>query len=628
GSRYWLRRRRPAFERGVDMRSSLGLPDAYCDVFDRIESRGAAWLVAAGHVLLHAFDPPQKGDAAAAAAASDSSSSSMLCNDGQGAGGRRATSGEGCDGNRDEDEERREEQYRRLLENCLEPSWYEKKSEKTAATAVIEAVGGKAIPALTAALTRLANSSASATSSLLSSTRSAKNKSIGQASSLAVTVVSQAGSPDNNLQEQPRPSSTPTSPQTMTPLSLHSSPGTGRRRRSRSPSRRSHRQGGNRTGTRSPEKTRLQATTAVGPGGKTCAVCLRRSSPAAMCPKCGRRAAKALKDREGSRRARVILVPYGGHFGVGEADALQREGDAVKRWVRLLDDETGANFYHNVHYGSSVWKSGIELPKPAPVVKAARRRRKIGDGGGGVAVVGSPKSAASVPGSTTPPASGSPAARALPMERAATSPRAIGMAAPGSSIVDRRALLRKTKTAFSVASMAALRAAAGGTTKGGDNNNGEDDDNKGKNNGDDDDHEDDVNGTSSPRPIIKPAIKKPAAASSPASPSSPQRNASASPTAAAAASPGRNRVVVRDAGDSEPEVVLDAHRRIYPPFRLVSWEDVEAAAAAESAGLKGVSPRPGTGVSGRKSHSRGTPGDSAGSGRRPRLTTAVTKGGR
>ncbi|CAN0308904.1 unnamed protein product, partial [Ectocarpus sp. 8 AP-2014] len=633
GSRYWLRRRRPAFERGVDMQSSLGLPNAYCDVFDRIESRGAAWLVATGHLLLHAFDPPPRGDAAAA---SDSSSSSKLRNDGKGAGSWRATSGEGRDGGRGggdgrDDEERREEQYRRLLDNCLEPSWYEKKSEnKGATTTVIEAVGGKAMPSLTAALTRLTNSSTFATSSLLSGTRSANNNKIRQASSPAVTVP-QEGCPDNNLQAQPRPPSTPPSPQTMTPLSLPSSAGTGRRRRSRSPSRRSHRQGGNRTGTRSPAaNTRLPATAAVGPGGKTCAVCLRRSSPAAMCPKCGRRAAKALKDREGSRKARVILVPYGGHFGVGEADALQREGDSVKRWVRLLDDETGADFYHNVHYGSSVWKSGIELPKPAPAVKAARRRRKVGDGGGGVvAVVGSPKSAASVPRSTTLPAPGSPAAGALPMARAATSPRAIGMAASGS-IVHRTVLVRKTMTAFSVASVAALRAAAGGTANGGDNNDGEDDDSKSKNyDNDDDDNNGNVNkGTSSPRSIIKPAIKKTAAASSPASsPSPPQKNASAPPTAAPA-SPGRNRVVVRDAGDAEPEVVLDAHRRIYPPFRLVSWEEVEAAAvAAELAGMKGVSPRPGTGVSGRKSYSRGTSGDSAGRGRRTRLTTAATKGG-
>ncbi|CAM9660541.1 unnamed protein product [Ectocarpus sp. 12 AP-2014] len=629
GSRYWLRRRRPAFERGLDMRSSLGLPNAYCDVFDRIESRGAAWLVATGHVLLHAFDPPARGDAAAAA--SDSSSSSKLCNDGMGVGGRRATSGEGRDGDRGDDgrddEERREEQYRRLLDNCLEPPWYEKKIEKTAATTTaIEAVGGKAMPSLTATLTRLTKSSTSATSSLPSDTRSAKNKSIGRASSPAVTVP-QPGSPGGNLQAQPRPSPIPSSPQTMTPLSLPSSAGTGPRRRSQSPGRRSHRQGGNRTGTRSPAaNTRLPATTAVGLGGKTCAVCLRRSSPAAMCPKCGRRAAKALKDREGSRKARVILVPYGGHFGVGEADALQREGDSIKRWVRLLDDETGADFYHNVHYGSSVWKSGIELPKPAPVVKAARRQRKVGDAGGGVvAVVGSPNSAASVPRGTTPPAPGSPAARALPMARAATSPRAMGMAASGG-IVHRTALVRRTMTAFSAASMAALRAAAGGTANGGDSNDGEDDDRKSKNYDDDDSNSN--KGTSSPRPIIKPAIKKAAAVSSPASsPPPPQKNASASPTAAAA-SPGRNRVVVRDAGDAEPEVVLDAHRRIYPPFRLVSWEEVEAAAvAAELAGMKGVSPRPGTGMSGRKSYSQRTSRDSAGRGRRPRLTTAVTKGG-
>lgn len=92
GRRYWLRRRKPSSERGVDLQSSLGLPDAYSDLFDRIERRHDAWVVASGHVLLHTLERAR------------SSSRS--------AGGRL--------GDVDDTNDAR---YKQLLDNCLGPAW-------------------------------------------------------------------------------------------------------------------------------------------------------------------------------------------------------------------------------------------------------------------------------------------------------------------------------------------------------------------------------------------------------------------------------------------------------------------------------------------------------------------------
>lgn len=147
------------------------------------------------------------------------------------------------------------------------------------------------------------------------------------------------------------------------------------------------------TSARLTEKTHLSLRHGGGGGGgdatyatdapqTICAVCLSTLSRVAMCRACARRAAKALKDGQGWRQARVILVPYGHAFGVGEVGALERERDALRRWVQLHDDKTDAEFFYNVHYDSSVWKAAIDLPKPGPSRREGRRR-KGGSGGGG-----------------------------------------------------------------------------------------------------------------------------------------------------------------------------------------------------------------------------------------------------
>lgn len=112
---------------------------------------------------------------------------------------------------------------------------------------------------------------------------------------------------------------------------------------------------------------------------KPCAYCLTRLSPFIMCGKCGRRAARALKDARGSRPVRVLLERYGQPFGLKFPDALETEGDAVRRWVQLYDDQTGAHFFYNVHYDCSVWKGAIDLPK-REAARNGLRRRKGGPG--------------------------------------------------------------------------------------------------------------------------------------------------------------------------------------------------------------------------------------------------------
>lgn len=211
---------------------------------------------------------------------------------------------------------------------------------------------------------------------------------------------------------------------------------------------------------------------------KLCPICLKRSSRVAMCRKCGRRAAKALKDAKGSRLARVILVPYGNAFGVGELDALEGEGDSVRRWVRLFDDETGADFFYNVHYDSSVWKTAIELPKR----RDGRRRKRAG--GAGV-FGGAPSSA---PDNNTPPVS-----PAVPPKASSGQENTTARGTPGR---------------------------------------------------------------------LAPALKR-----------SPERSAV----------PARVVVVAEGEclGGPVPEMVLDAHKRLYPTFRLVSQEEVNGLAVGQ-----------------------------------------------
>lgn len=110
--------------------------------------------------------------------------------------------------------------------------------------------------------------------------------------------------------------------------------------------------------------------------GTPCAYCLTRRSPFVMCDKCGRRAARALKDARGSRQVRVLLEGYGEPFGLEFPDALEMEGDAVRRWTQLYDDQTGAQFFYNVYYDCSVWKGAIDLPKRETAQNGLRRRKE------------------------------------------------------------------------------------------------------------------------------------------------------------------------------------------------------------------------------------------------------------
>eukprot|EP00903_Cladosiphon_okamuranus_P017414 g16038.t1 len=588
GSRYWLRRRKPAPERGLIIRDLLGLPNAYHDVFDRIESRRDAWTVASGHILLHAVDPPPHTTATPAA---PSSSSSPKLGDnrsgGDQSGGRGGGESTGVDGEA-ERTRRYDERCRQLLDNCVPPPWYEAADEAASPTAVIGAVGEKIIPALTVALTRFKANARTPTSP----------KSAPTSPRLGGTTTTPSATKSGEERHAFVAAEGAPAPGGRASLSDRS-----RSRRSRSKSVRSR----SRSRSQTPSNNTVPASTAAPtPATKTCAICLRKSSPVALCRRCGRRAVKAFKDNHGSRRARVVLVPYGAFFGVGEPSALQREGDSVKRWVRLLDDETGAEFYYNAHYDSAVWKSGIDMPKPEPVAKIPRRR-KVGGGDGHIMVASPPNSGsyASLPSSPVAP---------LPTkntdEGAASAPRLTGTAAAAAAAgaiasagsIGRTAL-RNTQRIFSAASMAALHAATRGGTEG--NAPGG---SGGAGNG--------------PRATIKPALKLP---SSP-TPSSAQKTAA---TAAAASPPAAgvsvgHRVVLLMEGDGE--VVLDAHKRIYPPFRLISWEDGEKAAAAAAAAvtqvaMEGVTPGPGLGF-GRKNYARGgsaTPVDSGGG--RPSLAS-------
>lgn len=90
GSRYWLRRRKPAVDRGVDLGVSLGLSDAYHDIFDRIGSRRDAWAVATGQLLLRALE----------ARTMSSRSEGRSVEGGGGGGGKEGGGGRGTGGGR------------------------------------------------------------------------------------------------------------------------------------------------------------------------------------------------------------------------------------------------------------------------------------------------------------------------------------------------------------------------------------------------------------------------------------------------------------------------------------------------------------------------------------------------
>lgn len=570
-------------------------------------------MVASGHLLLHALNPPPIAVTARAAVDSDSSRSGRSTGS---RGGGKSQGGDG-DGGDDGVQEgsggvRYSEQCRQLLDNCLPPPWYNAAGDKPTSSRAIGEVAGKMAPALKLALTRLGVGAKS-------TTRAPVSRSMSELSNAASFGASN-GDTGENIKSTPAPTGPEQldDPQSLVAkLEIRTEENSGTTSGSSPAGRRSER---SRNRTRGPAATapcRSSPSSSPAPGApytKTCAICLRRTSPVAMCRKCGRRASKAFKDAQGSRQARVILVPYGAHFGVGEPDALEGEGDSVKRWVRLYDDESGADFYYNVYYDSSVWKSGVELPRPAQVVRTGRRRDKGGRGGGGTIIVGSPKSTSSVPGRTASPpgspmalpsaaagaaglAPGNPAAHSFVEGGTTSFPRSLtsrmtGLAAASGSGAGLTAL-RKTKTAFSAASMAALQAAGGTFASGTMANSG-----IGNN----------ASAAAPAGPIIKPAMKPPASPTSP--PASPKTTAAAFASRSAGASPSRgNRVVVvLSPGDTSPEVVLDAHKRIYPPFRLVSREDAEAAAGSMATGrareMEGVTPGKGHGFT-RTRSSRG-----------------------
>ncbi len=630
GSRYWLRRRKPAPERGLSIRTSLGLPDAYHDIFDRIEGRLHAWIVATGHLLLHALDPPPHAVAAASSAkvVDDTSGGS---GGGDGGGGRRGSKDDGEQRYR----ERYHERYGRLLDNCLRPPWH-KVDEKVAPT-MIGAVGGKMIPSLTVALSRFkASAKGGAPMSKLPSpaspvgggggvTGAGNNKPGGDGALVPLPPEQQPDDPSSLADDKEKAHTTPRSQAaSRTSPECHSDGSRGRRGHYRVRSGRSPSRGGG--GDASPSTSGgagavsapAGSSSSAAGGPKTCAICLRKPSPVALCRRCGRRAAKAFKDERGSRQALVLLVPYGAFFGVGEVSALGREGDAVGRWTRLFDDETGAHFYYNAHYDTSVWESEIELPKPAPPALKISRHRKGGGGGGVIVKASSPTSARP----TSPPASPAVGASAnesnqggptRPTRLVATSPTRLAATAAGEGRSSRavgRLGSQKSKTAFSTSSMAVLHEATRGSVRGGLHGSGGGGGGPGGGGG-----------------AIKPALK---AMTSSTSLSPPRKVAAALPSAPASPA-GRNKVVVLAAAEEAavPEIVIDAHKRMYPPFRLLSREDAQAAAAAAATaaagvavgGMEGVVPggrltlaSPRLTLAPRKSSSRGgsgTPGDSA-----------------
>lgn len=259
---------------------------------------------------------------------------------------------------------------------------------------------------------------------------------------------------------------------------------------------------------------------------KTCAVCLKRPSRVAMCRKCGRRAAKALKDAEGSRQARAILVPFGDAFGVLEADALEMEGDNVRRWVRLYDDEAGADFFYNVHFDSSVWRGDVELPKPKANPGTSRRRKS----GRGVKV--------SAPGDTPP----------LVDKKYETT------AASSST----PALLHKARTSSATATTSACTPTA---TSGGD---------RGRS-------------ALSSRGGGRATFAVGATAAGRLATPTTKKTSAGRPTRVVVLTADEGSEI------PAPEVVLDVHKLIYPKFRLVSQKDAAAAAEAKK-GLNGATP--------------------------------------
>lgn len=281
----------------------------------------------------------------------------------------------------------------------------------------------------------------------------------------------------------------------------------------------------------------------TGGPSKLCAVCLKKSSSFAMCDKCGRRAARALKDARGSRWARIFLVPYGDFFGVAEADALEGEGDAVRQWVQLVDDETGADFYYNVHYDSSVWKGMIDLSKTKPRARSGGRRKRGGD-----KIV-----AKSTPDKQTPPVSLSAVSSKSVVRQSSTITKAAGRTSTANRGVGRSAMTATGRaTAIAAGRPTTITAVRPAMTAVG-------------------------------RATLVAATSAGGHPRSAAAKSCPQRPTTAS------------RAVLlppeaEELNDLNPRLVLDAHKWLYPGFRLLWPEDEEAAPAMAGGGSKRGTP--------------------------------------
>lgn len=109
GTRYWLRRRKSASERKVSLKTSLGLSDAYDDLFDRIRNRREAWIIATGHLLLHALYPYRDSSSAKEASA-------LVV---------VVTTSGGADEAQQREDNVQDTRYQYLVDNCVCLAWYD-----------------------------------------------------------------------------------------------------------------------------------------------------------------------------------------------------------------------------------------------------------------------------------------------------------------------------------------------------------------------------------------------------------------------------------------------------------------------------------------------------------------------
>ena len=98
--------------------------------------------------------------------------------------------------------------------------------------------------------------------------------------------------------------------------------------------------------------------------------------PFAFCRSCGRRALRAYSNLLGSRKAAVLLRPYGKPFRARARDALEDAGDLAREWVRNFDRASGKAFYYNAHAGEALWEDEIRIPE-RPRKKRAKHSKSV-----------------------------------------------------------------------------------------------------------------------------------------------------------------------------------------------------------------------------------------------------------